>query len=86
MPAPYPRCLYAGIVISVKFTVANAEVLIQTFEQTERRDARASFTFPMFWDVSTALIGTVDPARSAARGAVSDTGRRCDDLGVQRIT
>ncbi len=68
MPAPYPRCLYAGIVISVKFTVVNAEVLIQTFEQTERRDARASVTFPMFWEVSTALIGLVDPARSAARG------------------
>lgn len=36
----------------------NAVVVVHVFEQTGRRDARATFTFPWLWEFVTALIGT----------------------------
>lgn len=63
MPAPYPKSFCAGFTISANFTLSvdmvRAVVVVQTFEQTGRRDARAKFTFPWFWEIVTALIGTV---------------------------
>lgn len=39
-----------------KFTCVNAVVMVQNFEQTGPRTTRAKFTFPVFWEMSWALI------------------------------
>jgi len=71
MPAPYPRCLCAGFTIPAKFTEVFAEKVVQAAEQTRSRLVRAKTTFPVFWVVVAALIGTSGP---------SDTGSPIGDL------
>lgn len=62
VPAPYPRCLCAGFTISAKFTEVFAEKVVQAAEQTRSRVVRAKTTFPVFWEVVAALIGTFGPS------------------------